>query len=290
VTLLLATGVAAATDPSVHEFGAELLARLNQARAAAGAPPLVSDAALAVVAQERAAEAAARGGLAEEGDIQRVWSQVERRLRGLGYSPHAWTESMVATRGGPDEVLDGWRDGANWQDLLRPDYRHAAVGVAALGRPPLYARLVAFPRADAYGRETRPLTDLERLRREALATVNAARLAAGRPPLASDPRLDEAAQAHALDMLRRSYYDHRSPDGGSPLARVSAAGFAATLVGENLAAGMRTLDEAMSAWLQSSGHRRNILEPRFTHFGVGVAVGPYEDRHQVLWVQEFARP
>jgi len=42
-------------------------------------------------------------------------------------------------------------------------------------------------------------------------------------------------------------------------------------------------------WLRSSGHRRNILEPRFTHLGVGVAVGRYEDRYQVLWVQEFAR-
>lgn len=167
----------------------------------------------------------------------------------------------------------------------------AAAGAArgALGELPLYVLLVAGPRGEAFARETLPLADLERVRQEALSTVNAARLGAGRHALDPDARLDRAAQIHAEDMLRRSYYDHASPEGATPLGRVQAAGFPASVVGENLAAGMRTLPEAMAGWLRSSGHRRNILEPRFTHLGVGVAVGRYEDRYQVLWVQEFAR-
>jgi uncharacterized protein YkwD len=291
VALLAAGGARAGADPGADPgLDSALIARLNQARAEAGVPPLAPHPALATVARERAAEIGERGAPVEERDARAVWASVQRRLRMLGYEPHLWSESLVGVAGDVEAVVAGWRAGANWGEVLRPEQRHAAVGVGALGDLPLYVLLVAGPRGEAFARETQPLADLERVRQAALAAVNAARLAAGRRALDPDGRLDRAAQAHAEDMLRRSYYDHSSPEGASPLVRVQAAGFPARLVGENLAAGMRSLPEAMAAWLGSSGHRRNLLEARFTHLGMGVAVGRYEDRYQVLWVQEFARP
>lgn len=146
------------------------------------------------------------------------------------------------------------------------------------------------PEQEAWDEEAAPLHDLASVRAALLAAVNAARQAAGRPPLAADPRLDAAAQAHAEDMLARSYYSHESPEGGTPRTRVEAAGCRAELVAENIAARHLTPELAMAGWMSSADHRRNVLDPRFATMGAGVAVGTYEHRYQILWVMDFARP
>ncbi|HEV7517799.1 MAG TPA: CAP domain-containing protein, partial [Thermoanaerobaculia bacterium] len=106
----------------------------------------------------------------------------------------------------------------------------------------------------------------------------------------ADPHLDAVAQEHAQDMLTRAYYDHDTPEGLTPRRRVEATGYLAHKVGENIAEGQFSVDEVMSGWLGSSGHRRNLMDPDFTDLGVGLAVGRFEDRLRILWVQEFAVP
>jgi uncharacterized protein YkwD len=91
-------------------------------------------------------------------------------------------------------------------------------------------------------------------------------------------------------MLKRTYYAHESPEGSTPRQRLLAAGFPGEVVGENLAAGQTSVENVMEAWLHSVDHRRNILEPRFTHLGVGITVGSYQHRYRVMWVQDFAAP
>src|SRR4029077_9308036 len=106
-----------------------------------------------------------------------------------------------------------------------------------------------------------------------LARVNAERAKAGRPGLRLDPRLSEAAQAHAEDMMVHSYYSHSSPEGKTPLDRMRKTGYAPHIVAENIARGPFTVDEVMDDWMLSREHRANLLHPPFRGFGAGIGVG-----------------
>ena len=267
----------------------ELAVRINGERERAGLPPVAPMAALDRVAQERADEIKAQGALPGEAEAATLFSRIQLRLARAGYSAHGWTESQLAMVGDPAAVIAGWKADPSAAQAMDSDYQHLGIGVSDLGGVPLYVFLFAWPRSEYFARETAGLTDLEAVRTAMLAIVNAARLVEGRPPLVLDPRLNAAAQAHARDMLAHTYYAHESPEGSLPRQRLFAAGFPADVVGENLAAGQTSVENVMEAWLHSVDHRRNILEPRFTHLGVGLAVGSYQHKYKVLWVQDFGR-
>ena len=111
---------------------------------------------------------------------------------------------------------------------------------------------------------------------------------AAAPPLTASARLDDAAAAHARDMARRNYFDHRGRDGKQPRDRVLRAGYEFRITGENIAFGPETADEVVAGWLESPGHCANIMEPRFEHIGVGLATG--RKRNRIYWVQSFGAP
>jgi uncharacterized protein YkwD len=115
---------------------------------------------------------------------------------------------------------------------------------------------------------------------DVVARTNAERLRAGCGPLRVDGRLAAAARAHSADMVNRSYFEHDSPDGGTPADRASAAGYA-NYGGENIAYGQRSAAEVVADWMGSPGHRRNILDCEFTTIGVGL------DPRGMYWTQEF---
>jgi len=108
--------------------------------------------------------------------------------------------------------------------------------------------------------------------------TDAARAAHGLPPLRPDPGLARAATAHAFENARRGVLDHGSPDPAraTPADRVALAGVALVEIGENLARipGASVARRAVDGWLASPPHRRNLLDPGFTHVGFGVADGP----------------
>jgi uncharacterized protein YkwD len=278
----------APVDPAV--LRPALLARINQERAAARVRPLALDPALGRVAQARAEEIGRRGELPKEEESFLLIAQRERRLREGGYIPHGWTESLTASAGDVETVVRYWKSGDSFAAAMGPDYRDLGLGVATLRGVPLYVFLFAWPERDFFARQIAGLADLTAVRTAMLARVNAARRAAGVRPLATDPRLAAAAQAHAQDMLARAYYDHETPEGQTPRERVESTGYLAHKVGENIAEGQFSVEEVMSGWLGSSGHRRNLLDPEFRDLGVGLAVGRFEDRLRILWVQEFAVP
>ncbi|MDX6722050.1 MAG: hypothetical protein QOD73_454 [Solirubrobacteraceae bacterium] len=114
--------------------------------------------------------------------------------------------------------------------------------------------------------------------------MNVERAARGVAPVAPESRLEAAATAHAVDMRVRSLFNHTNPDGASPGDRISAAGYAWSAYGENIAYGQRTPAAVMDAWMRSTGHCQNILSPRVTEIGIGV------DGQSRGWVQNFARP
>jgi uncharacterized protein YkwD len=92
-------------------------------------------------------------------------------------------------------------------------------------------------------------------------------------------------------MLKRGYFDHRSPAGTTVRERSRAAGYNWAAIGENIAFGQTSVDEVVETWLESPGHRKNILSPNFTELGIGLALGRGPDgKYQVLWVQNFGAP
>lgn len=103
--------------------------------------------------------------------------------------------------------------------------------------------------------------------------VNQKRIELGITPLAWDERLAEISRDHAIDMLRRDYADHISPDGQSPADRLKAREIDFITAGENLAR-VESIDRANKGFMESPGHAENITNPSFTRIGVGVIKGP----------------
>jgi uncharacterized protein YkwD len=106
------------------------------------------------------------------------------------------------------------------------------------------------------------------------------------PPLALNGSLERAALEHSLDMAAHNYMDHTGRDGSSPADRITRTGYKWRLVGENLASGMMTPDEAVAGWLQSPHHCANLMTARFAEMGLAFAVNPSTDAG-VYWTQTF---
>ncbi|WP_211297038.1 CAP domain-containing protein [Paenibacillus castaneae] len=109
--------------------------------------------------------------------------------------------------------------------------------------------------------------------------VNQERAKAGMSALKSDTLLTKVATDKAKDMDVNNYFSHTSPTYGSPFDMMRSYGVTYSYAGENIAAGQRTPQEVMTAWMNSEGHRANILNNNFTKIGVGYVNGK--------WVQEF---
>lgn len=264
------------------------LARLNQERSVAGLPPLRLVESLSRVAQSSAEEIRDRNA---EPPGPESMKEIRRHLARAGYQAHGWSHSFVGGPGDAEEIVAWWKgsDQASFQSVTHPDYQDLGIGVTDFQGTPLYTFLLAWRESEYFSRQTAPLSDLEQVRNAMLSQVNARRAEAGAPPLVLNSRLNSAAQEHAEDMLGRSYYDHRNPEGLQPRARVVQAGYRPFVVAENIARGHTTVEEAVDAWMQSRGHRANLLNPAFTEIGIGCAVGRNAVGETVLWVQDFGR-
>jgi uncharacterized protein YkwD len=124
-----------------------------------------------------------------------------------------------------------------------------------------------------------PLLPAHFLEGRLLELTNAERMRAGVPPVVPSPTLGQAARHHAEEMARLAYFSHVSPTPGrhSVGDRVAAVGGAAVVVGENLSAsssgGLDLSERVIAGWMQSPGHRQNLLEPWWTHVGFGLHEG-----------------
>ncbi|MDO8523540.1 MAG: CAP domain-containing protein [bacterium] len=113
----------------------------------------------------------------------------------------------------------------------------------------------------------------------------------GLPALTGNTKLNAAAQAKLKDMFAKQYFEHVSPSGVGPGDLVEAQGYDYILSGENLALGNFAGDQDLvTAWMNSPGHRANILNNRYQEIGVAVGKGMFEGRETWLAVQEFGMP
>lgn len=119
---------------------------------------------------------------------------------------------------------------------------------------------------------------------QVLELVNKERSSRGLQPLQLDSKLNKVAAEKARDMAQNGYFSHDSPTYGSPFDMMRSFGVDYHSAAENIAAGQRSASEVMQSWMNSSGHRANILNPDYNKLGVGYynagSKAPY-------WVQEF---
>lgn len=124
-------------------------------------------------------------------------------------------------------------------------------------------------------------TSVSAIEKAVIDLTNVERQKAGLKPLQIDEKLMASARQKSADMSKNNYFDHNSPTLGSPFDLMKANGVTYRSAAENIAMGQRTAEEVVKAWMESPGHRQNILTPEFTHIGIGfVQNGNY-------WTQQF---
>ena len=123
-----------------------------------------------------------------------------------------------------------------------------------------------------------------------LDLINNFRAQNGQPALARNGKLDTAALSHSRDMANRGYFAHNSPEGSTPDQRIAAAGYSYSWWGENIyrsAPGDDSAQSAFTSWVNSSGHRANMLSSNFTQIGIGRATA---SDGRTYWTNTFGRP
>ena len=124
-----------------------------------------------------------------------------------------------------------------------------------------------------------------------IAKTNDERRTRGLPELAANAKLAAAARVKADDLFARQYFEHVSPTGAGPADLAREAGYEYIEIGENLALGNFSDDaDLVRAWMESPGHRANILNKEYEEIGVAVGKGTFEGETTWMAVQVFGRP
>jgi uncharacterized YkwD family protein len=124
--------------------------------------------------------------------------------------------------------------------------------------------------------------DASQFEQKVVDLVNQEREKQGLKPLTLNKKLSDVARTKSKDMVDKGYFDHNSPTYGSPFDMMKQFGIEYTTAGENIAKGQQSPEDVMNAWMNSDGHRKNILNPDFTEIGVGYVKGD-----TTYWTQQF---
>ncbi len=241
--------------------------------------PLLGSAQLDAAAAELATNAAAVG---------RPLTEV---LRSAGYRA---TRSMYLQVSGvaSGAALARFIEQRYCQQIASPEWTEIGLHQRMLGTQAqtwlILARPLAPPapeRAAELGARVLELINLAR---------GEARLCGDKPFVAAAPvkwnaLLARTGQLHAQDMATHSYFSHDGRDGSQPADRASRAGYRWRSVGENIAAGQTTAEEAVRGWIDSPPHCANLMSPRFTEMGVSYAVN-MDSKMAIYWAQVFGTP
>lgn len=122
---------------------------------------------------------------------------------------------------------------------------------------------------------------------QVVTLVNQERAKQGLSPLTLNTKLSSVAETKAADMRDKNYFSHTSPTYGSPFDMMKQFGISYKSAGENIAMGQKTPESVMNGWMNSEGHRANILNANYTEIGVGYVT---DSNGKTYWVQMFIRP
>lgn len=112
----------------------------------------------------------------------------------------------------------------------------------------------------------------DNLKLRLLQQINRERSARHLRPLAEDSRLSKAAKGHSLDMARNNFFRHQGSDGSTPDKRVRRQGYNWSFVAENLSCGIIDVKKVTRKWMESPGHKKNMLRPLAEHIGIGLVI------------------
>lgn len=129
-------------------------------------------------------------------------------------------------------------------------------------------------------------TDVKSTELKVVDLVNKIRVQNGLQLLANNWQLERVARYKSTDMLNKNYFSHTSPTYGSPFTMMQNFGIKFSSAGENIAMGQRTPEEVMNDWMNSPGHRANILSPSYNQIGVGLAK---DSNGRIYWTQMFIK-
>lgn len=125
---------------------------------------------------------------------------------------------------------------------------------------------------------------LDAYKKEVLRLVNIERAKEGLGALSMDSALSKVAQLKSQDMINNNYFAHNSPVYGTPFEMMKSHGITYRIAGENIAMGHSTPQEVVRGWMNSAGHRKNIMNTRFTNLGMGIAQAK---SGRIYWTQMF---
>ena len=128
------------------------------------------------------------------------------------------------------------------------------------------------------------VSSVNSMEKQVASLTNSERKAAGLGSLTLDSQLSKLARMKAEDMAKNGYFSHTSPTYGSAFDMMKKYGVSYRTAGENIAKGQKTPEAVMNGWMNSSGHRANILSSAYTHIGVGYAK---DSKGNTYWVQVF---
>jgi uncharacterized protein YkwD len=271
ICAVAAVGSGAITDPfETPAITAQVLTRLQEARAVAGAKPLQRRRDLDLIALERATSIA----LKPESERMRRDVTVDRLLAHAGLDrPRRSREHVYLQKNHPspaDGVLDAWSgQQAAWAAAISIDFD--AIGIATVRSSDRWLVFVAILVDD-------PPTpaELRSLEDELFESINGVRSADGLAATRRSAALDAIARAHSADMGERDFFAHENPEGLWPADRLESAGERFSRVTENI---FRTnapdnlVPLVVDGWMSSAGHRANILDDEVTESGIGVVRG-----------------
>ena len=174
-----------------------------------------------------------------------------------------------------------------WKLLLRTQALGLLAALTAVALPGAIASATSPSGAIAQTSDPTTVAQVNlTVAEELLQLVNAERQRVNAPPMVLSDKLTAAAQRHSQDMAASRRMSHTGSDGSTMRSRIDATQYRWSTIGENVALGQPSAAAVMTAWMNSPGHRQNILNPAFTELGIGYATAagrPY-------WTQVFARP
>jgi uncharacterized protein YkwD len=274
--LAAACAALALADPP-SELTEKIRSELERRRDRVGLAPLGRDERLDALAQGRAREVARR----PRGRRLSGRSAAGTRLDHTGIGPIAWAdERLFLMRGVADpaaDVLRRWRAAErSWRAVTSAPAPLVGFGAARArdGTLVVVALVVRLGEPPVATTPEWSAEDLRAVEAALDARVDAARRDRGLAPLEATKALARVARAHSREMARVGRIAHRGLDGSNVAERVLAAGVRFAVVSENLSllrGHAAPAGPAVEGWLKSPGHRRNLLDPRVTHTGVGIA-------------------
>ncbi|GIW82367.1 MAG: hypothetical protein KatS3mg105_4174 [Gemmatales bacterium] len=260
---------------------------VNQLRQREKLEPLTPDPRLFKVAREHAVRMAKARKLAHDFEGKKT----PERILGAGYNAKdLWQQIAGGVRLDPRNAVAVWfRNQKEKEKILSGDFKQIGVGVSADSRGQIYYTQILGAEADESSTPTPSglTVPFAKIAEQVLELTNQERKQMKLPPLKMNPRLVEAALKHSENMARQDKLAHVLDD-KTPGDRIKEAGYQFARYGENVAYSS-TIDAKLivNGWMNSEGHRKNILHKDFEEIGIALA---RNEKGKVYWTQVFGKP